>query len=199
MSVKNVAQTVVRGVVISAINNQPMDYVSVAVFEIIDGKQDRYISGTESNIYGYFSITIHSDTDTVMLKLSAPLCQSQTYKISTLGLDTVTFLEEFIMGEVISNQELLLTRLDAIRDIENGIVQLYIYGCPTKKMAKMNKVAKQFGFQYTLLGNGSVDANILQSIYKYNSVVKRYIEEKNGIKWTIKFKRKAGIPLYIEL
>jgi hypothetical protein len=175
------AQVIIKGKIMSVFTNKPEPYVTVRVI-----MNSSLISGTETDEKGNFELKIPSQTDSIVLVFSC--FGYDDTKIPLIISNITKFEGEFIIGRKFKEEEFILTKNDAERDINNGKIQFYLYALPIPNINTLNQVAKKYGFQYVPI-NLPVSQNVIQSVEQYNSFIQEFLEKQNGHSWNRRFKR----------
>jgi len=171
------AQTILEGRVISSFTGNPVPFAIARVMF-----DNSLVTGTTANEEGCFKIEINDNIDSFQLVLACFGYEQTIVPIVISELDTMN--NDFIIGRIFTEEEYLFTAKDAARDIENGVVQIYMYGLPAVPPDVMSEIIKKNGLEYKIKYLGCrINQNIIESVKQYNAYVYKYLKEQYGEKW----------------
>ena len=175
------AQIVVEGNIVLYATNEPAKFAIVKIEE-----SNTFIVGTETDDKGYFQIEVPQNIDTFSIVLVYFGFEKTIIPIVSNNIKK--FKCEFVIGKF-EDRDLYYTESDAIKDIESGKVQIYVYAHYNPNFIDidtLNIVANKYGFRYVNL-HAPFSELWVESVKRYNNTMEQYLEERNGKFWKKEF------------
>ncbi|MFY9419198.1 MAG: hypothetical protein WAP17_08980 [Bacteroidales bacterium] len=168
-------QKVIEGTAHSIITDNLLKFATIAVFY-----NDSLITGGASDFDGKFTIIIPDSLPYVRLHLKYVFLYANDTIIDLHDKDTIR--GKFYFGKRIPKYDLLFYEKDAKRDILDGDIKLYIHAV-VYDQEKLNKITKKYGFRYVCITTPDVNQNLIESAYRYNTVIINYLNRINHYGW----------------
>ena len=75
----------------------------------------------------------------------------------------------------------------ALKDIDEGKVQILTYGLPIAKHDQIDSIALKYGFAYHQIEDCTVTQRFINQVDSYNSAVSKHLSKINGSDWETRF------------
>ena len=131
-------------------------------------------SATFTDSKGFFQFNnIQSDTATVLFKINPRIIKWSNIYVS----DCTTERKEF---KIVAKKHWITEEITQL-DLKNGEPRLFVYDDQYLGNHSPNSFEKDYNVCY--VSDGAVYYNSPDSIFKYNQIVFKYLDEKYGTKW----------------
>lgn len=175
-------QKVIEGTAHSVITDNLLKFANIAVYY-----NDSLITGGASDFNGKFKIIIPDSLPYVRLHLKYFFLYANDTIIDLHDKDTIR--GKFYFGKRIPKWDLLFNENDAKRDFLDGDMKLYIEAI-VYDQEKLNKITKKYGFRYVCIMTPDLDQNLIESAYRYNTVIINYLNRINHYGWRKELNKK---------